>query len=324
MKKWISAGTALFILQIIMVLLVQSNTGKFEAFAPQASLLGFNPDEVDSVTIMGPENLAVRLKKVNNDWLFPEDKFNARADRAKAGDLLAKLSSLKQGLAVATTREAAKRFKVSEDSFERRIILAKGEQTLGDLFLGTAPSFKMIHARVNGRDEILSINLSAYEAETEYDNWLDTEITKLDKDAITGISLGEVQLSKQGDAWQLAGLEEGKELNAAKAGELAATISGLTAAGIASAPENEDLFANPSLKITVTLAGAGDKTYVFAKPDETANHYVLKRSDLGYLLKVNTWTVDGLRNFDNRLLTAGNEDEDEAANAPVAGPGGQE
>lgn len=311
MKKWIYAGIALLIVQICMTLIIHSNIRNLEAFTPQANLFTFSPPEVDSIIISGEANQEVTLNKMDGKWVFPEDKFNAPADSIKIDDLLEKIASLKQGLVIATTQGAAKRFKVSEDDFNRHIILKKGEQDVANLYLGTSPSFKKVHARANGRDEIVSINMNTYEFETKYDTWLDPNITKVDKDKITHISLGEIQLSRQNDAWMLNELAENEKVENQKIDDMVTKISNINVEGIIDPKENNQLFDKGSpLTINITLSDNSTKTYTFAKPDQQ-NYSVLKTSDHDYLLKVNNRTVDEIKKIEHSSLVT------VTANAPA-------
>lgn len=324
MKKWLYAGTLLFIVQIGMALLIHSNVRQFEAFTPQAALLSFSPHEVDVMKVFGQDSNQVTLTKVNGKWLFPAQKHRVPADNAKIEDLLKKLATLKQGLAVATTKGAAKRFEVSEDVFQRHIILQKGDQIIADFYLGTSPGFKMVHARVQGRDEIVSVKLNTYDIETDYDNWLDRDMLKVAKDTVKGLAIGEIELTKKDNSWTLMNQTEGEEVNGVEIDNLVERISSLPVEGIVDFQESSKLFEQkPDLEITMTLSDNSSKTYTFAKPEEE-NHYLLKSSDHEYLLKVNSWTVDEIKKVDSKVLVTSKDTDHETKdnkNSPSAGQG---
>lgn len=94
-----------------------------------------------------------------------------RQTKNKLHSILTKLSGLKQGFAVGTTAAAVKRFKVADDLFQRHVVQA-GENPVGDLYLGTSPGYRQIHARKAGTENVVAVELSTFELEPKADQWL--------------------------------------------------------------------------------------------------------------------------------------------------------
>ena len=307
MKKWIYTGSALLIFQCILAVFLFSNARDFSTFTPQAKLLHFSPDEVDTILIAAEGGKKVTLSKVNGtDWILPES-FKAPADKDKVDTLLRKLADLKQGLPVATTKGAAKRFKVSDDNFERHIILKKGKQVVADFYLGTSPSFKKVNARVHDRLEVVSIPLSTYELEADADPWVDRGLAKTDKEKINSLSMPDITLTRQDKSWQLAGLTDKEKLKKDAVDKLIDDVSDLTVQGVLDPVANAGLFkANPALTFTLTLSDGSKITDVFAKP-EKKSYYVMKRPGYDFFLKINTNSVDKIRKFGRNSLVTDKE-----------------
>jgi len=302
MKQWLYAGTALLIFQLGLAAIFNLyDRGNYAAFTPHANLLEFSPHEVDAISVTGEEGKEVLLNKLNNTWLLPE-YFQAPADGKKVTDFLEKLASVKQGLAVATTSGAAKRFKTSADDFARHVVLKKGDLVVADFFLGTSPGFKMVHARVHDRPEVVSVELNTYDMETDPDRWLDHGMAGVKKDAIISLIMGDIELTRQDDTWLLAGLAENEELDTAEVDNLLDKISSLTVAGVLDPTANTELFKQePALAYTLQLADNSDRLYTFVKPDKE-NHYLLKATGQNFLFKVNTWVVDDIKKFTRNTL----------------------
>src|SRR3546814_12542692 len=72
------------------------------------------------------------------------------------------LAGLKRGLPVATSGAALERFKVTEESHERRIVLNGGDGTLGEVLIGTSPSFRQVYARTPEDDVVFSVAFETY------------------------------------------------------------------------------------------------------------------------------------------------------------------
>lgn len=320
MKKWLTAGTFLLIVQLALAVMIHSTDRDYAAFTPHADLLDFSPPEVDAITIVGEESEVVHLHKINGRWLLPDEKFNAPADAAKIEEFLERLAGLKQGLIVATTREAAQRFKVSEDAFQRHIILKKGAEQVAELFLGTSPSFKMVHARVGGRGEIVSVPLQAHAIETEYDSWLDRGMVRVERDALMGVTVGDLRLIRKEKDWMPADLGGQEAVNTAKINELVDRITGLTVEGIVDPEESDRVFAQARpLTITLILEDNTRKIFSFARR-EKANQYIMKSSDHDYSFLVNNTVVDGIAEIKRTDLVSPKEagpNEADSGEAPL-------
>ena len=302
MKKWLYAGTALLILQLVLAVILHNNDREFAAFTPQVALLKFSPSTVDAISLFGEDQQNVQLRRINGKWLLP-DKFNAPADEGKVTDILEKLATLKQGLIVAKTKGAAKRFKVSEDNFVRHVVLKSGDQKIADFFLGTSPSFKMVHARVSDHQEIVSVAINTYDLALDLDNWIDRRMAQVKKEEIIKLMIGDnIILTKTDNTWRLSGLTDNEEINTEEVDNLLEKVSRLPVDGIIEPSENSRLFEkDPELTITINLHGGEKKQYTFVKQEEE-NHYVMKTSDKDFYLKVNSWTIDDLKKFNRSIL----------------------
>jgi hypothetical protein len=253
------------------------------------------------VSLFGENQQNVQLRKINGKWLLP-DKFNAPADEGKVTDILEKLATLKQGLIVAKTKGADKRFKVSEDDYVRHVALKNSDKKIADFFLGTSPSFKMVHARVSDRQEIVSVALNTYELEIGADSWIDRKMAQVNKGDVMKLMIGDnIILTKTDNTWRLSDLTDNEEINAEEVDNLLEKVSRLTVDGIMDPSENSELFnQDPDLAITVNMEGNVNKHYVLVKPEE--DHYVMKSSDKEFFLKVNTWQVDDIKKFNRNSL----------------------
>lgn len=294
MKNWLYAGLALLVVQIGLAVFLNANSRSLAAFKPHENLLHFSPAAVDGITVFGPKNSKVTLRKVSGSWLLPE-LFKAPAKQGKVKGLLQKLANLKEGLAVATTRDAADRFKVGKDDFERHVVLQEGNQAVADFYLGTSPEFRMVHARVKGRPEVVSVKLSTYELEAKPDRWLDRHLVAVNEQKIRTFDMGDIHITHQKQSWRLAGLAAGQELNTPMLNALLEKIETLTVEGVVDPAAHKGLFQQkPTLTIAMTLTDHGKRTYTFAKPAKE-DYYVLKSSARPQLFKINSYVVEGLQ-----------------------------
>ena len=308
MKRTITIAAILLMLQIGLVVALQvgGNTAG-DLTKPDAPLLGFAADAVTSLEITGPDNDRIVIQKKDGGWILP-DSFAAPASAEQVAALITRLLELKQGFAVATTAGAAKRFKVADDLFQRHVVLKAGESVVGDLYVGTSPSFRQIHVRKAGSNGVVVVELSTYELETAADKWLDKNIMKIKEEEIEALAFADFTLEKKDKDWQLSGLTEGQTTDAKAAADLVAKASGLTVMSVVKPQEAESLFtASPALTYTLTLKGGGKADFRFVKAEGDA--YVLKQSQRDLYFKVHSLQVDGILKANRDSLIAKTEAE---------------
>src|SRR5690606_5864661 len=104
----------LLILQIVLAAGVHLGSDDYRVADDGERLLAVTADAVDGVRIEDGEN-SVELQKQGDRWQVTALDFPA--DDERVSQLLDKLAGLEKGWPVATSDEAAERFKVSEDDF---------------------------------------------------------------------------------------------------------------------------------------------------------------------------------------------------------------
>lgn len=193
-------------LVIIAALTIWRSEGGSEQGGP---LLSFDRDSVDAIVVADADG-SVRLERGADGWQIAGD-LALPADDAKVTGVLDKLAGAEAPWPVATTESSVKRFEVAKDHFQRHIELFAGDAVVADLYLGTSPGFRKVHARRADDDAVYAITFANYEAPTKVDEWLDRDLLK-PHGAIESVSLvvgGEApswSLERAGEGWQLAAL----------------------------------------------------------------------------------------------------------------------
>jgi hypothetical protein len=303
MKKTIILAATLLVFQIGLVVALQigGHTGS-DIAKPGAPLLGLAPEAVTTLEITGPDNDRMVVQKSGSGWILP-DSFAAPASPEQVTALLARLSGLKQGFAVATSAAAAKRFKVADDLFQRHVVLKAGDSVIGDLYVGTSPGFRQIHARKAGSEAVVVVELSTFELETAADKWLDKNMFQIKEEDIDAITFADFVLQRKDNAWQLADLPEGQVTDAKAAGDLAAKASGLTVQTVLKAQDVEPLFSGtPALRYTITRKGGGVVEFRLVKVE--GDSYVLKQSERDLYCKIHNLQVESLLKANRDSLIA--------------------
>ena len=322
-KAIISAAAVLLVLQIGLTVAVhQQETSNLESTAPDSAFLSFTPDSISSIIIKGPEEKELLLEKKDKGWIMP-DAFSAPASQHQVESLLRKLADARQGLAVATSKGAAKRFKTTEDDFKRHVILKQGESIAGDFYLGTSGGMRNSHVRKTGQDAVFTIPMGSHEVDAEADSWLDRTLADLDKNDLKALVLGDISLTrKQEDKesiWALEGADK-EETDKDAVDSLLNKVTAVSVQSVLDPATSAELFAkDPAVQFTVTKEDDSTVTYAFAKNDDEKNEYfVLKMSDSDLYFKVGKWLVEGLTEAKREKLLVGSEEKEEEAPAVQA------
>ncbi len=196
---------------------------------------------------------------------------------------------------VGKTKSAARQFRVAETSFERKLSFFEGEKQVGAIFLGSAPVFRKIHARVDPEDFTYVISFNAFDVSLDAREWIDREGLAFDTNALERLEHPAFTLNGQDGKLSLGDLSADEETDEDKASALVHKLSDLqfdTVLGTEGKPEYN--LETPALSLVLKLSGRDPRTYNFSAPFED-NFYVLKVSDLPWFFKVTKASVDPLK-----------------------------
>ena len=244
----------------------------------QSNLLTANKDEIDKIIIAGNDHKQILLSKVNGQWQLP-DYYQLSASQTRVNDMLDKLQTTKSGWPVATTQSSHQRFEVSENNFQKKVILANGDDEREVIYLGSSPGFRQLHIRKKGDDEVYAVKLNSFDFQTESSDWLDKNLLQPGQDIIN-LKGPDYSFSKQDTHWQLVnGDNDGDvEIIADNLNKLTTTLARLTV---------QAAFEKPIGKIDYELSVAtlSDKfSYQFFKEN---NEHFIKRNDYEQVFKLN-------------------------------------
>ncbi len=307
LKRVIMIAAVLLAAQLGLSLFVHLRSGSsLNAAPPDASFLSFDPAKITAVVISAGDGKTLTLEKNGPAWLMRE-AYSAPADSRQVEELLRKAADAKQRLAVAATKEAAKRFKTADDQFERHIVFKEGSAAAADFYLGNAAGFRQSYARLAGKDEVVSIPLSGYETEAAADKWLDKSLGRLKQEELEKITLADMTLVRQDKGWQLEG-------GAAEPEKLTKAIDRLTSLNVEAVLDPAKitpLFQQaPVFQFTVTKKGGETVTFALAKQDK---EYVLKMSSSGLYFKLGSWQAEELLKLQRAELLTPPEQQNAAA-----------
>ena len=147
------------------------------ASTPAGALLQVDRAKIDGIVIVDEKGAKLKLARTEGGWTLPDSR-GLPADGEKVGQMLDKLIAASAPWPVATSSESAKRFEVAADKFQREIQLLEQDKVVGDLYFGTSPGFKKVHARRADSDDVYAVAFANYEATARADDWLDKALLK--------------------------------------------------------------------------------------------------------------------------------------------------
>ncbi len=300
MHRIIYAAMLLFVVQIGLVVTMNMNDQSLDAFVANTNLLDFDADSVDLVIITDSKGQQLEIKKQQASWLLPS-KFSAPADKKQVEDFLDVLADLKQGMAVATTKEAAARFKVADIDFQHRIVVKQGEKVVVDLYTGSSPGFRQLHVRVSGHDEVVTVELSDYEFEPVVSNWINKNLVQVSQEKISNVKMADFILKRHDDQLLIQGLHEDEDTVVEQVDILLKKISGLTIQTVVDPAEVAALFEEePFLEFSLSYVDGNKEDFVFVK--QQGEEYILKTSEHDFFFKVENWMVDAIKKVTRKDL----------------------
>lgn len=308
MGRTIKLLLLLLILQagvVVWVNLPGDDAGVVEAGKP---LLSLGAAGADTVTIEQPGEPRLRMTRKGDGWVLPGHG-DFPVSPARFEQFEEKLLTVKRSWPVGKTLAAAKRLKVVLDHFERRIRFLQGADVLGDLFLGSSPGFRKVHARLDGDDHTYAIDFNAFDAPVDADRWYDTEVLKMAVDAIVRIDMGAYALRAEEGVFRVEGLGEDEESDAEAVRKLVDRVSGVVFRDVLG-EDAEALFGAGErvLEYTVELKEGASVTHTVASPEE-GDHYILKSSARPHYFEVDRERFDELRDTArSQLVKAAAED----------------
>jgi hypothetical protein len=324
MTRRIQILSAVLVVQIGLAVSLAFVGRSSGAFRSGEKLIGLDLASLDEIVIQDEGDPALVIQRKDGSWILP-DHFGFPVSRTKLDRVTGTLFGIRKTWPVGTTDVAAKRFKVTDDDFERKITFRKGQADAATLLIGTSPGFKKVHARLAGKEPIYAIDFSAYEASVKPQDWEDKDLLDVDPDGIVRVEMDGIHLIRNGDALTVGDLGEGQETDPGEVSKLLSKLSKptfLDVLGTEDKPEyRQD---SPALTYTLEMKSGEAVDYTYSQL-QGADDFVLKTSSHPEYFKTSKYAVESLQEFTRDKLVRAKQ-EPESAERPSddqAGAGSQ-
>jgi len=277
--------------QLILAIVLWSSGSDYTAFKAKEPLLAFDAAKVDQIEIGESGASSVELTKQDGKWTVPS-LLGFPADEAKVSGLLTKIAGLKKGWPVASSAEAAKRFKVTDAAHERLITLKSGGKESGKLFIGTSPAFKQAHARAGTGKNIYSVAFATYDAGVRGEDWMDRSLLNIPQDQIASISIGGVTLDRKDGKFALAGLSEKEKPNETAIYRLVGALTYPAFDAVSGkGPDALAKVSHPDIEVTVKRTAGAPVTLKYKK-EEGGGAYLFTSSANSFLFRASEAAIE--------------------------------
>ncbi len=264
MRGHIGLLGALLALQLVIaavLLLADAGLGQED----QSSFLSMDRVDIKRMNILDSEGNEVTLQRVADEWELSLPAADGGdlvlpADQAKVSEVLNTLLEVRVPWPVGTTTDAQERFEVTEDAFQRKLSLSDADGEVVEVFLGTSPGYRRVHARASESDEVYSIDFSNYQLPATAGDWLDSSLLG---------ALGEIERIERLGGWVLTRDDEGWVVDGVAAdqdaaSQLADRLGSLRVTGLAEVSASGEVAGTGSTAAVDFLVSDGEGRYRLA------------------------------------------------------------
>lgn len=301
MNKTVKILSALLVVQLGMAGGIYFQSRHSGSSAGTESLLRLEPADFDQVTISEPEKPSMTLKKKEGQWVLPE-RWDFPVSKEKVSLTIDKLLDLKKSWPVGDSASARKRFKVAEDSFEKKVVFFQKGKEKKTLFLGTSPEYRKVHLRPSDRDDVVLAEFGYHDLSINPTDWEDKRFLSVDRNSLFQIETPSVQLVNKENGFQVNSLKPGEEGKPSEVESLVSQITNLTYLELMGTTASPDFgLDTPDFKVTLRTKDGQTDVWEFSK-GKTGDDYFLKTSRHPTIFKIAKSTVDALKSATHSKL----------------------
>lgn len=316
MSKNIQILTGILVLQVLLSVYFFSADKPTAAFTPRDPLMVLNKDKVDRIDVLGKQadvSKTLQLSKVNSKWLMQE-YYSFPVDEKKLVSLIDTLVDFKKSYPLGKTMIAAKQFKVTEDEYERKLLVYEDGKVTNTVYIGSSPSFKKVYIRVNNDVLSYGVPFNLFDAPFEAKDWVDRDHLQKQRNDVRAIAMAGVQLTNDNGNFKLATEPEGKVTDLTETSSLATSLLKPEFEEVLGLKENVKHEADVKFSYQLETDN-GPVTYNYylepkkpvtvdkdGKEKKVEQDYVLVVSDDKYAYKVMHYNVDKLLKVDQASL----------------------
>ncbi|MBM9537765.1 DUF4340 domain-containing protein [Desulfobulbus alkaliphilus] len=303
MKKGLIICSVLVVVQLVLIILVYQRGREEGPALPTGPLLTVDLEGIELLELEDRDGRSLVFNKEQGLWRLPASA-DLPADGLRIQQLLERIGSVQRGWPEATTVEAAVRFRVAADHFERKLTLHGEDGTRQVWYFGVSPGIRRMYVRVDGDPEIYSLQLLGYELEALADAWIEPSLLHLEAEQVKRVELPGLTLERRNETLQPIDLDQGEEVRKDRLDSLIHHLTRLSVIGVVDLESRAGLALDDSFfSYRLVLQDGSAQDYVWyrpvtAEPEEEAllaeTSPVLRISGSEQLFRVAAWQVEDI------------------------------
>lgn len=306
MKKKLSALILLLVLQILLAVGLwyhRFDTDQQRSADSSGLLIKLRIEALNRIEIKDRDQNTLVMSLQDQRWVLTS-KSDIPADPEKIRAFTDKLPLIQRGWPAGRTLAAAKAFKVAVEDFERQVTLetAAGEKVV--FYVGTAPSFRKLHVRLDPEETTYVIEGGLFEFSASTQAWWDPHLTRVDEKQVHTVITPRFTLIRAGEKFILDGVVEDPDMNLdwTKLDSLMQKLLGMPYLDILSGSHDEGL--KSVYTYAVSLEPTAQFTILGPLPNED---YLLKTSQSEFLFRIKKDIVEGITKLTREELIVSSE-----------------
>ena len=195
MKKLIYILSGLLALQLVLAFTLNLEHHGIQGQSKPKALLALKDGDIDHISISSNDGKTIDLTRTEGKWrLSDQDEFPANQQQVAA--LLQQILTLKHAGAVADSDNAARRFKVANKTFERKVVLSQQNVDMATLYVGTSASMRETHIRLDGEAQVYLADLPVYRLPVTSKDWMQQDLLQVKTANIQALKIGDITLRR--------------------------------------------------------------------------------------------------------------------------------
>ena len=320
-ERGVTVLAAVLVVQIA-ILVVTRLPGR-EA-APEPLLAGLEAGAVSRIEIEDGADGHVVMDREGDGWVL-SDAGGYPADGTRIAGLLDRLAAARRDRLVARTEAGRLELRVAPDGFERRVRIDAGADGYL-LYVGTTAGTGAGHVRVDGEDEVWSVDgMAPWQVAADRSDWVDPVYLRVEADRIAAFELvnaaGSFRFERSDGEWTSPVPGAGVVLDQDRVTAFVDRVSTLRMRRpLGTEPPGDYRLAERAAEVRLALSpdedgeGGSLELLILAGGDDDYD-YVVKSSDSEYYVEVPSFTLADLVDADRSTFVTA----DDPGGSPTGG-----
>jgi hypothetical protein len=304
MKKGLFICSLLVVVQLVVTMLVYQRAWQEDRTVQTGPLLTMEVATVQVLELEDRDGRSLVVQQELGGWFLPA-LAGLPADGPRIQRLLERIGTIQRGWPEATTAEAALRFRVADDQFERKLTLHGKDGTREVWYFGVSSGLRRLYFRVDGDQEIYSLQVPAHELEVLADAWIDASLLHIEADQVERVELPGLTLVRDAAGLQPNDLGRQEDVIRERLDTFVGHLTGLSVTGVLGSERKAGFDLDDSFfSYRLVLADGSVQDYAFFRPvtDELQqeeailvdNSPVLQVSGYEQLFRAAVWQVEDI------------------------------